>query len=317
MDLSVIVPVYNEEESVEPLVREIRSALASIGKDYEIIVVDDGSTDGTYSILARLHESESGLKIIRFKRNFGQTAALAAGLAHARGEVIVPMDGDGQNDPKDIPVLLRHLEKGFELVNGWRFPRKDPFWSRRLPSQIANSVISWLTQVKLHDYGCTLKVIRRDIARDIKLYGEMHRFIPAMAFERGARIAEIQVHHRPRQWGKSKYGFNRTFRVILDLLTVKFLLSYATRPLHIFGIIGFMSGGLGCLIGLYLSIQKIFYGVEIGGRPLLLLGALLILIGVQFISMGLLGEMLARTYHESQNKPTYVIKEILDGGNRV
>jgi glycosyltransferase involved in cell wall biosynthesis len=286
-----------------------------MGKDYEIIVVDDGSTDGTYPILVRLHKAESGLKVIRFKRNFGQTAALAAGLAHARGEVIVPMDGDGQNDPKDIPVLLRHLERGFDLVNGWRFPRRDPFWTRRLPSQIANSVISWLTQVKLHDYGCTLKVMRRDVAKGIKLYGEMHRFIPAMAFERGAQIAEIQVHHRSRQWGKSKYGFNRTFRVILDLLTVKFLLSYATRPLHIFGIVGFISGGLGFLIGLYLSVQKIFQGVEIGGRPLLLLGALLILIGVQFISMGLLGEMLARTYHESQNKPTYVIKEILDGGN--
>lgn len=317
MDLSIIIPVYNEEESVEPLVREIRSALVSMGKDYEIIVVDDGSTDGTYPILVRLHKTESGLKVIRFKRNFGQTAALAAGLAQARGEVIVPMDGDGQNDPKDIPVLLRHLERGFDLVNGWRFPRNDPFWTRRLPSQIANSVISWLTQVKLHDYGCTLKVMRRDIAKGIKLYGEMHRFIPAMAFERGARIAEIQVHHRSRQWGRSKYGFNRTFRVILDLLTVKFLLSYATRPLHIFGIVGFMSGGLGFLIGLYLSVQKIFHGVEIGGRPLLLLGALLILIGVQFISMGLLGEMLARTYHESQNKPTYVIKEILDGGNLV
>lgn len=314
MDLSIIVPVYNEEESVESLLRETQTALASTGKDYEIIVVDDGSTDGTYPILVRLHKkSESSLKVIRFKRNFGQTAALAAGLAYARGEVMVPMDGDGQNDPKDIPELLRHLERGFDLVNGWRFPRKDPFWTRRFPSQIANGFISWMTQVKLHDSGCTLKAIRRDIAKDLKLYGEMHRFIPAMAFERGARIAEIRVHHRSRQWGKSKYGFNRTFRVVLDLLTVKFLLSYATRPLHIFGIVGFMSGGLGFFIGLYLSIQKIFHGVEIGGRPLLLLGALLILIGVQFISIGLLGEMLARTYHESQNKPTYVIKEILDG----
>ena len=317
MDLSIIVPVYNEEESVESLLQETRSALASMGKDYEIIVVDDGSTDGTYPILSRLHKGESKLKVIRFKRNFGQTAALAAGLANARGEVIVPMDGDGQNDPEDIPLLLRKLEEGFDLVNGWRFPRRDPFWSRRVPSQIANGIISWLTQVKLHDYGCTLKAIRRDVAKDLKLYGEMHRFIPAMAFERGARIAEIQVHHRSRQWGKSKYGFNRTFRVILDLLTVKFLLSYATRPLHIFGIIGLMSGALGFLIGLYLSVQKLFYGVAIGGRPLLLLGVLLILIGVQFISMGLLGEMLARTYHESQNKPTYVIKEILDGGNPV
>jgi glycosyltransferase involved in cell wall biosynthesis len=314
MDLSVIVPVYNEEESVEPLVRETQSALASTEKSYELILVDDGSTDGTYPILCRLHKGEPGLKIIRFKRNFGQTAALAAGLAHARGEVIVAMDGDGQNDPKDIPALLRKLEEGFDLVNGWRFPRQDPFWNRRLPSQIANRMISWMTQVRLHDYGCTLKAIRRDIAKDLKLYGEMHRFIPAVAYERGAKIAEIQVHHRPRRWGKSKYGINRTFRVILDLLTVKFMLNYATRPLHIFGLMGLTSGGLGFLIGIYLSFQKIFYGIEIGRRPLLLLGALLILIGGQFISMGLLGEMLARTYHESQNKPTYAIKEILDGG---
>lgn len=314
MDLSVVVPVYNEEENLEPLIHELRSALDPLGKRYELILVDDGSTDGTYGVLSRLHEAEPRLKVLRFKRNFGQTAAVAAGLAYAQGEVIVAMDGDGQNDPKDIPALLEKLEEGFDLVSGWRSPRRDPFWSRRLPSRIANGLISWMTQVKLHDYGCTLKAIRREVAKDLKLYGEMHRFIPAIAFERGARIAEIKVHHRPRRWGRSKYGIARTFRVILDLLTVKFLLSYATRPLHIFGLIGLISGALGFLIAVYLTIGKIFYQLEIAGRPLLLLAVLLIVIGFQFVTMGLLGEMLARTYHESQDKPIYVIKEILDEG---
>jgi hypothetical protein len=224
------------------------------------------------------------------------------------------MDGDGQNDPNDIPTLLGKLEEGFDLVSGWRFPRQDPFLSRRLPSHIANALISWMTRVKLHDYGCTLKAIRREVAKDLKLYGEMHRFIPAMAHERGARIAELKVHHRPRRWGKSKYGITRTLRVVLDLLTVKFLLNYATRPLHIFGLLGLASGGGGFLIGMYLTVQKLFYGEAIGGRPLLLLAVLLIFIGFQFITMGLLGEMLARTYHESQNKPIYVVKETLEGG---
>ena len=314
MDLSVIVPVYNEEENLEPLIQEIRSALDPLGKRYEIILVDDGSADGTYGVLSRLHKAEPRLKVLRFKRNFGQTAAVAAGLAYAQGEVIVAMDGDGQNDPKDIPALLEKLEEGFDLVSGWRSPRRDPFWSRRLPSRMANGLISWMTQVKLHDYGCTLKAIRREVAKDLKLYGEMHRFIPAIAFERGARIAEIKVHHRPRRWGRSKYGIARTFRVVLDLLTVKFLLSYATRPLHIFGLVGLISGALGFLIAVYLTIGKIFYQLDIGGRPLLLLSVLLIVIGFQFVTMGLLGEMLARTYHESQDKPIYVIKEILDEG---
>ena len=314
MDLSVVVPVYNEEENLEPLIHEIRSVLDPLGKRYELILVDDGSTDGTYGVLSRLHEAEPRLKVLRFKRNFGQTAAVAAGLAYAQGEVIVAMDGDGQNDPEDIPALLEKLEEGFDLVSGWRSPRRDPFWSRQLPSRIANGLISWMTQVKLHDYGCTLKAIRREVAKDLKLYGEMHRFIPAIAFERGARIAEIKVHHRPRRWGRSKYGIARTFRVILDLLTVKFLLSYATRPLHIFGLVGLISGALGFLIAVYLTIGKIFYQLDIGGRPLLLLAVLLIVIGFQFVTMGLLGEMLARTYHESQDKPIYVIKEILDEG---
>lgn len=312
MDLSVIVPVYNEEKSLEPLTREVISVVRPLEKDYEIILVDDGSTDGSYPILSEMHRQEPRIKVLHLKRNFGQTAALAAGIDYATGDVIVLMDGDGQNDPNDIPVLLEMIGEGFDLVGGWRYPRQDPFWSRRLPSQIANRLISWMTQVKLHDYGCTLKAIRRDLAKDLKLYGEMHRFIPAIAYGRGARITEIKVHHRIRQWGRSKYGLGRTFRVILDLLTVKFLLSYATRPLHVFGFIGLLSGGSGFLLGFYLTVQKVLYGAEIGGRPLLLLAVLFILIGFQFITMGLLGEMLARTYHESQDKPIYVIKEILE-----
>jgi len=316
MDLSVVVPIYNEEESLEALIQETNEVLRALGKDCEIIIVDDGSTDGTYPILIRLYRQEPRLRVVRLKRNFGQTAAVAAGLAYAQGEVIVAMDGDGQNDPRDIPALLAKLDEGFDLVSGWRSPRQDPFWTRRLPSQIANGLISWITEVKLHDYGCTLKAIRREIAKDLKLYGEMHRFIPAIAYERGARIAEIKVHHRPRLWGKSKYGIARTFRVVLDLLTVKFLLSYATRPLHIFGPVGLLSGAVGFVMAVYLTVQKLVYGLEIAGRPLLLLSVLLILVSFQFITMGLLAEMLARTYHESQNKPIYVIKEVLDERRR-
>ncbi len=311
MDLSVVIPVYNEEESIEPLLDELLAALDPTGKSYEIIFIDDGSTDGTYPVLLRLHQREERLKAVRLKRNFGQTAAVAAGFAHAQGDIIVAMDGDGQNDPKDIPAMLAKLEEGFDLVSGWRFPRQDPLWSRRLPSRVANGLISWITGVKLHDYGCTLKALRHDIAREVKLYGEMHRFIPAIAFERGARIVEMKVHHRPRRWGESKYGMARTFRVLLDLLTVKFLLSYATRPLHIFGMVGFLSGGLGFLLAVYLTLEKIVYKVAIGGRPLLLLSILLIVIGFQFITMGLLGEMLARTYHESQGKTIYSVKNVL------
>jgi glycosyltransferase involved in cell wall biosynthesis len=311
MKLSVVVPVYNEAENVGPLAQELQSALAPLGEQFEVIMVDDGSNDGTPEVLRRLYQQKGWLKVIRFKRNFGQTAAVAAGFAHARGEVIVPMDGDGQNDPQDIPRLLAKIAEGFDLVSGWRLPRQDPYWTRQLPSRMANGLISWITGVRLHDYGCTLKAIRSEIAKDLRLYGEMHRFIPALADERGARIAEITVHHRPRLRGTSKYGLARTFRVVLDLTTVKFLHLYATRPLHIFGLVGLTSGALGGALGAYLTLQKVLYRVEIGGRPLLLLAVLLILIGFQFVSLGLLGELLARTYHESQNKPIYTIGEIL------
>jgi glycosyltransferase involved in cell wall biosynthesis len=312
MELSVVIPVYNEEENVQPLICEIRGALKPLGKSYEIVVVDDGSGDGTFAALARLHDQQDCLKIVRLKRNFGQTAAMAAGLAHAQGEIIILMDGDAQNDPADIPALLAKISEGNDLVAGWRFNRKDPFLSRRLPSKVANRLISWTTRVKLHDYGCTLKAMRKDVAKHLKLYGEMHRFIPAIAYERGARIAELKVNHRPRVRGKSKYSIARTLRVVLDLLTVKFLTSYSTRPSHVFGPIGIASGGVGFLIAVYLTIQKLVYNLEIGGRPLLLLAILLIFIGFQFITMGLLGEMLARTYHESQDRPVFVVGEILE-----
>jgi glycosyltransferase involved in cell wall biosynthesis len=315
MDLSIVIPVYNEEENVEPLVREITSAMNPLAKSYEIIIVDDGSGDRTFTILAGLRRRTPNLRAIALKRNFGQTAALAAGLIHARGEVVVLMDGDGQNDPADIPAMLAELDRGADLVCGWRFQRRDAILSRRLPSFIANRLISWATQVKLHDYGCTLKAMRKEVAVHLKLYGEMHRFIPAIAYERGARIAEMKVHHRPRLRGATKYGIGRTFRVILDLLTVKFLISYSTRPAHVFGPIGVASLGLGFAIAVYLSAQKFIYHQDIGARPLLLLGVLLIFIGFQFITMGLLGEMLARTYHESQGRPVFAIREILEETN--
>ena len=312
MELSVVIPVYNEEENVEPLIGEIEVAMSALGKSYEVVVVDDGSRDGTFLKLRQIHQRVPQLKVIGLKRNFGQTAALAAGLAHAHGDVVILMDGDGQNDPADIPPLLAKLDEGNDLVAGWRHNRQDPFLNRRLPSMIANRLISLTTRVKLHDYGCTLKALRQDVAKSLRLYGEMHRFIPAIAYERGARIAELKVNHRPRLRGQSKYGITRTLRVVLDLLTVKFLSSYSTRPSHVFGPIGIGSGLAGFAIGLHLTVQKVFYGQDIGARPLLLLGILLIFIGFQFVTMGLLGEMLARTYHESQDRPVYVVGEILE-----
>lgn len=315
MDFSIVIPVYNEEENVEPLISEIEAALSGLGKSYEILVVDDGSRDATFAKLRSIRGRLAQLKVVRLKRNFGQTAAMAAGLTYARGAVVILMDGDGQNDPADIPALLRKLDEGNDLVAGWRYNRQDPFLNRRLPSMIANRLISFTTQVKLHDYGCTLKAMRQDVAKNLRLYGEMHRFIPAIAYERGARIAELKVNHRPRLRGKSKYGITRTLRVVLDLLTVKFLSSYSTRPSHVFGPIGLGSGLLGFVIGLYLTVQKIFFGQDIGARPLLLLSILLIFIGFQFVTMGLLGEMLARTYHESQDRPVYAVGEVLEGGS--
>ena len=313
MDLSVVIPVYNEEENIGPLIGELEGVLGPLAKSYEILIVDDGSQDETFSVLSALRDDRCAIRVIRLKRNFGQTAAIAAGLAYAEGDVVVMMDGDAQNDPADIPALLKKLAEGYDLVAGWRFNRQDPLLSRRVPSVIANRLISSTTRVKLHDYGCTLKAMRKDVAKNLRLYGEMHRFIPAIAYERGARVAELKVNHRPRLRGNSKYGVTRTLRVVLDLLTVKFLNSYSTRPSHVFGPIGVISGATGFFIAAYLTVQKLFYDAELGGRPLLLLAILLIFIGFQFITMGLLGEMLARTYHESQDRPVFVVGEILDG----
>ncbi len=311
--LSAIVPVYNEEDNLPPLHRQLTEVLGQLESDYEIIVIDDGSTDGSFAVLTRLLQEDRHLRVIRFRRNYGQTAAMAAGLSHARGEVIVTLDGDLQNDPKEIPRLLAKLEDGYDLVSGWRMNRQDPYFSRILPSSIANWLISWVTGVKLHDYGCTLKVLRANIAQELKLYGEMHRFIPALAATLGASIAELPVNHRPRRKGVSKYGIFRTVRVLLDLLTVKFFSSYSTRPGHLFGMFGLVCTAIGGGITAVLGLQRLFADTPLASRPLLMLGILFMVVGVQFLTMGLLGEMLVRTYHESQGKPPYIIRDILEG----
>jgi glycosyltransferase involved in cell wall biosynthesis len=310
MTLSVIIPLYNEEENIPLLYEKLKQYLNSLEKEYEIVIVDDGSTDKTLSILEEIQSKDNKVIVLSLRRNFGQTAAFAAGFDFARGDIVVTMDGDLQNDPADISKLLE-LIKDHDLVSGWRKKRKDPFFSRRLPSLMANWLISNVTGVKLHDYGCSLKAYRRDVIKNLKLYGEMHRFIPAVASWYGVRVAEVEVAHHPRLKGRSKYGISRTIKVVLDLITVKFLQSFSTKPIQFFGPIGVMCGFLGFLLSLYLAVDKIFLGHQIGGRPLLLLGALLIIVGIQLIGMGLLGEMLVRVYHESQRKPTYVIKKIL------
>ena len=310
MTLSVVIPVYNEEENVRLLHESLRNALDPLNKEYELLFVDDGSTDRTLPILEEIQAQDNKMVVLSLRRNFGQTAAFAAGFDFSRGDVVVTMDGDLQNDPADIPKLLE-LIKESDLVSGWRKNRKDPFFSRRLPSMMANWLISKVTGVKLHDYGCSLKAYRRDVIKNLKLYGEMHRFIPAVASWYGVRVAEVETVHHPRMRGKSKYGISRTVKVVLDLITVKFLQSFSTKPIQFFGPFGILSGFLGFLILLYLSADKLLFGKDIGGRPLLLLGALLIIVGIQLIGMGLLGEMLVRVYHESQKKPIYVIKKIL------
>ncbi len=312
--VSVVVPVYNEEDNVGPLLDGLKDALEGLGRPYELIVVDDGSTDQT---AARLREAVARfpiLRVVRLRGNFGQSAALAAGFDLAGGELVVTMDGDRQNDPADIPRLVDKLKEGYDVVSGWRRHRQDPLWSRRIPSRLANALISWITGVHLHDYGCALKVYRREILRDIQLYGEMHRFLPALARWVGATIGEIPVGHWPRRSGVSKYGLGRTIRVLLDLLTVKFLMSYWTRPIQIFGLLGFGVGGAGALLAALLSYQRIVHGVPLANRPILLLAVLLVLVGIQFVSIGLLGEMLVRTYHESQRKPVYIVRDVLGGG---
>ena len=315
VELTVVIPIRNEAPSLVELHREFTETLTAWGRPYEIIVVDDGSTDESFEILARLQGEDSRLRVIRFRRNFGQTAAFAAGFAHARGRLIVTSDGDLQNDPHDIPAMIDLLERRYDIVCGWRKDRKDALISRRLPSTLANALISAVTGVHLHDYGCSLKVFRAEIVKDMRLYGEMHRFLPAIASEQTSSIGEMVVNHRPRRYGQSKYGIGRTVRVILDLLTVKFLLSYSTRPLQIFGLIGIAMGLLGSAAVGWLAYLKLS-GESIANRPLLLFGILLIFTGLQLVTLGLLAELQVRTYHESQKKVTYVIREILEGRPR-
>jgi len=308
--VSIVVPVFNEEENVALLAAEIRGALDPRGIAYEVVAVDDGSTDGTWSRLEKVRAQDPRWILIGLRRNFGQTAALSAGFDHARGDVIVTLDGDLQNDPADIPRLLE-LAKDHDVVSGWRKNRRDPLLRRRLPSLLANWLISRVTGVRLHDYGCTLKAYRREVVEHLRLYGEMHRFIPAIASWMGISLAEVETHHRPRRFGRSKYGITRTARVILDLITVKFLLSFATKPIQVFGLLGACAAAVGVGIGAYLTTLKLAFGAHIGGRPLLFLAILLILVGVQLVVMGLLGEMLVRVYHESQRKPIYMVKRVL------
>ncbi len=309
--VSVVVPVYNEEENVSELVERIHKSLSAAGFSFEIIVVDDGSTDRTADVLKAIKEKYPELKIVIFRRNFGQSAAMTAGFDIAKGDVVVTMDGDLQNDPSDIPGMVRKLEEGFDVVAGWRKDRKDAFISRLLPSKIANWLIGKTTGVRLHDYGCSLKAYRKEISKNLLLYGELHRFIPVLASLQGAKITEMVVAHHPRLKGKSKYGIGRTFRVLLDLILMLFFQKFATRPLQFFGSAGGLMFAAGLLIDLYLSFEKLVLGREIGGRPLLLLGMLLILSGLILFGIGLLAELVIRTYYEASGKRIYAIREII------
>ncbi len=312
IDLSIVIPIRNEAPCLVELHAELTRTLGSCGRSYEIIFVDDGSTDDGFRILAQLQAVDPRLRVIRFRRNFGQTAAFAAGFDYARGRVIVTSDGDLQSDPRDIPALVETLDRGSDIVCGWRKDRKDPFISRRLPSMMANWLISATTGVRLHDYGCSLKALRAEVVKPLKLYGEMHRFLPAIASEQGVTIVEQVVNHRARRYGTSKYGISRTIRVVLDLLTVKFLLSYSTRPLQIFGLLGVVLGGTGAALLAVLGGLRLAQRLSLADHgPLVLFAILLTFTGLQLVTLGLLAEMQARTYHESQNKPTYVIREIL------
>lgn len=313
IDVSVVIPLLNEEENIRPLYAQLKPVLDGLKKSYEIIFIDDGSQDSTYSILQDLAENDPSVWIIRFRRRFGQTAAFSAGFDMARGDVIITMDGDLQNDAADIPKLLAKVDEGFDVVSGWRVNRQDVFLTRKLPSRMANALISRVTGVRLHDYGCSLKAYRYEVVKNIKLYGEMHRFIPALASWIGIRVAEVPVNHHARKFGRSKYGLGRTIRVILDLLTVKFLLDYATRPIQIFGLLGLACFSLGTILSAYLTILRLFFNQTLSDRPLLLLAILLIMLGVQFIIMGLLGELVVRTYHEAQGKPIYMIRDVTGG----
>ncbi|GAP05281.1 MAG TPA: glycosyltransferase [Anaerolinea thermolimosa] len=313
MDLSIVVPVYNEEENIPLLYQAITTAVAPLGLEWEVLLVDDGSKDGSLKALEALAGKDAEhVRIIALRRNFGQTAAIAAGIDHASGDVVVLMDADLQNDPADIPRMLEKIAEGYDVVSGWRKDRKDDFATRTLPSRLANGLISAVTGVHLHDYGCTLKAYRREVLTGFKLYGEMHRFIPVYASSVGARIIELPVRHHPRRFGKAKYGLERTAKVILDLFTVKFLSSYANKPIYLFGGtgIGLMTlSGIGLL---YLFIRRVFFGVSVLGSPLFQMSTMIFILGFQSILMGLIAELLVRTYHESQGKPTYTIRKLVN-----
>ena len=317
LQLSVVIPLYNEVENIPHLYPELISVLEFMDRPFEIIIVDDGSTDGSFELLKQLHLEDPRLRVIRLRRNFGNTPAYAAGFDATQGEWIVTIDADLQNDPADIPAMIATAEEGYDVVNGWRRDRRDALFTRKIPSRAANWLISRVTGVHLHDYGCSLKVLHRDVVKNIKLYGELHRFIPAVASGLGIQVAEVPVHHRARERGQSKYSgwwktMTRTVKVFLDLLTVQFLLSYSTRPIHIFGSLGLLSSIAGFAIALWLIYVKLGLHQPIGDRPLLILSALLMIVGVQFVTMGLLGELMMRTYYESQGRPIYAIREILN-----
>ncbi len=320
MYISIVAPIYNEEENVEPLCQRLNEVLSNLGIEYEIILVDDGSTDKSWNKLIECAGRFKGLRLIRLRRNFGQTAAMTAGIDAARGDVIITMDADLQNDPADIPLLLKKMEEGYDVVSGWRKDRQDTFLTRKLPSMIANAIISYITGVKLHDFGCTLKAYRNEVMKNVRLYGEMHRFIPALAYWVGGTATEVVVSHHPRKYGKSKYGLSRTVRVLLDLITVSFLMRYSKSPIQIFGRIGLYLIGIGALIFLFmiaahlsfLLFNTTFAASLIKREFWIITPFMLIFFGIQFISMGLLAEIQIRTYYESQNKPTYTIRETFE-----
>jgi len=314
-ELSIVVPVLDEQDNIGPLYEQITQALAG-DHGYEVVFVDDGSSDNSFEVLKRLHDSDNRVRVIRFRKNFGQTAALGAGFAHARGDIIVALDADLQNDPADIPKMVARLKEGFDVVSGWRKKRYDSTLTRLLPSKAANWLISRITGVNLHDYGCTLKAYRKEVLAETKLYGEMHRFIPALASWNGANVTEVVVNHRPRTSGVAKYGLGRTWKVVLDLITVSFLGSFSTKPIYVFGGLGLFSAVASIILGLTVIYQKVNFDTDMSGNPLLILTAVLIIATIQFILMGLLAELLVRTYHESQNRPTYVIKEFLEANDR-
>jgi glycosyltransferase involved in cell wall biosynthesis len=311
-EVSIVIPVYNELESLPELARRLRAVRDSLPPS-EVNLVDDGSTDGTSAGLDALHREDPWFQVVRFTRNFGQTAAMAAGFDHARGRVIVTMDADLQNDPADISKLLAKLEEGYDVVSGWRVDRKDKYWSRRIPSGIANRLISRISKVQLHDYGCTLKAYRRDVVDELELYGDAHRFLPALAAVVGDRVAEIPVTHHPREHGRSKYGISRVSKVFLDLLALPFMLRFFNRPIRFFGGLGLMFGAVGSAVLGYLAYQRLVLDRSIGTRPLLFLGALLVMMGVQFISLGLIGELVIRTYYSSRGRHAYHVRRALTG----